>query len=162
MDSKEFDVTADKDLSDRLADLLREAGIRFEQCTVTDRGRQPLYIIRVHPEDLQRAHDVHAEATRREMEAFVRTLRFVRCPFSNQDMLLALEPNEAGYYVSAIYHGEPFDPTRYRVVRGGWDHEHCYLCWAKVLSGEEWWVAHPATGENEIGLCLDCYARLFG
>ncbi|MBA2227503.1 hypothetical protein [Thermogemmata fonticola] len=77
-------------------------------------------------------------------------------------MLLALESNEAGYYVSGIYHGEPFAPTRYRLVRGGWDHEHCYLCWAKVFPGEEWWVAHPANCEDEIGLCLDCYARLFG
>jgi hypothetical protein len=161
MKFKEFDVAGKKERSDRLADMLRAAGIRFEQRTMTKAGRGPVYVIRVHPEDLGRAGEVHAEATRREDEAFVRTLQFVRRTYGGQDMLIALEPNEAGYYASRVYHGEPFDPTRSRVVRGGWDHEHCYLCWAKVLPGEEWWATHPANFENEIGLCLDCYARLF-
>ncbi len=161
MGYEEFDV-ADKEHSDRLADLLRAAGIRFEQRAATDARRRAAYVISVHPEDLGRANEVHAEATRRENEAFVRTLRFVRRPYSDQDMLLTLQPNDAGYYASSVYHGEPFDPTRYRVVRGGWDHEHCYLCWAKVLPGEEWWATHPANFEDEIGLCLDCYSRLFG
>jgi hypothetical protein len=161
MDYKEFDV-AGKEHSDRLADLLRAAGIRFEQRATTEPGRRPVSVINVHPEDLGRADEIHAEARRQESEAFVRTLRFVRRPYSDQDMLLALEPNDAGYYASRVYHGEPFDPAQYRVVRGGWDHEHCYLCWAKVLPGEEWWATQPANFEDEIGLCLDCYSRLFG
>jgi hypothetical protein len=77
-------------------------------------------------------------------------------------MLLALEPNEVGFYISGAYHGEPFDPARFRIVRGGWDHEHCYLCSAKVLPGEEWWATHPPKFEDEIGLCLGCHARIFG
>jgi hypothetical protein len=160
MDYKEFDV-AGKEHSDRLADLLRAAGIRIEQRAVTEPGRRPVTVISVHPEDLGRANEIDAEARRQEDEAFVRTLHFVRRLYSDQDMLLALEPNDAGYYASHVYHGEPFDPAQYRVVRGGWDHEHCYLCWAKVLPGEEWWATYSANCENEIGLCLDCYSSLF-
>jgi hypothetical protein len=74
-------------------------------------------------------------------------------------MLMAREPDDAGFYVSGLYHGEPFDETRFRVVKGGWDHEHCHICFAKVLPGEEWWAAEPP---HELGLCLACYARLFG
>jgi hypothetical protein len=161
MDFVEFDVAA-KLYSDQLADLLRAAGIRLVQRAETEPGTRPVSVIDVHPDDLVRAGEVSAEATRREKEAFVRTLRFVRRPYSDKDMLLALEPNDAGFYSSHAYHGEVFDPTQYRVVRGGWDHEHCFLCWAKVLPGGEWWAAHPDNFEDEIGLCLDCYSRLFG
>jgi hypothetical protein len=105
---------------------------------------------------------VHANDERQRSEAFVRTLPFVRRRYSDKDMLETLEPNSDGYYASSVYHGERFDPAKFRVVPGGWDHEHCYLCWAKVLAGEEWWATHPPNFEDEIGLCLDCHARLFG
>jgi hypothetical protein len=160
MDYEDFDFSG-KEQSDRVADLLRPAGIRFEQRVETEPGRRPTSIISVHPEDIARANELHNEAKRQEKEAFVRTLLFVRRPYSDRDMLLALEPNEGGFYASQIYHGEPFDIAQYRVVRGGWDHEHCHLCWAKVLPGEEWWATHPPNFEDEIGLCLNCYSRLF-
>src|SRR6516225_6725530 len=121
MKYKEFDVAA-KEHSDRLADLLRAAGVRFTQRPVKDPARQSVYAIRVHPADLVRANEVHAEAVRREGEALVRTLRLVCRRYSAKDMLEALEPNSAGYYASGVHHGEPFDPARYRVVRGGCDH----------------------------------------
>ncbi len=101
MGYEEFDV-ADKEHSDRLADLLRAAGIRFEQRAATDARRRAAYVISVHPEDLGRANEVHAEATRRENEAFVRTLRFVRRPYSDQDMLLTLQPNDAGWLLCLL------------------------------------------------------------
>jgi len=160
MKYKEFDVAAKKH-SDRLAETLRAAEIRFEQ-RVAMRRRRSVYVICVHPDDFYQAAEVRAQSEQREREAFVRTLRFVRLPYSDRDMLLALEPNEAGYYASGIYHGEPFDSARYRVVRGGWDHEHCYICGAKVLPGDEWWAAHPPNFEDEIGLCLECHAKVFG
>jgi hypothetical protein len=98
------------------------------------------------------------EEMRREAEEFARRQRFVRQRFTDQDMLMAREPNEAGYYASCPYHGEPYDETRFRVVPGGWDHEHCFVCMAKVLLNEEWWRAEPP---QQVGLCLECYARLF-
>src|SRR4051794_10232150 len=114
MDYKEFDV-AGKDHSERLAGLLRAAGIRFEQRAVEEPGRRTVSVICVHPEDLGRANEISAQARRQEKDAFVRTLQFVRRPYSDKDMLLALKPNDAGYYASQVYHGEPFDPAEYRV-----------------------------------------------
>jgi hypothetical protein len=160
MDYREFDVAA-KDRSDRLAQSLRAAGIRFEQCATTQAQGRPEYVINVHHEDLDRASEIYGDVMRRDNEAFVRTLHFVRHTFTGRDMLKALQPNEAGYYASCIHHGGQFDPTRWCLVRGGWDHEHCYVCWAKVLPGAEWWTTHPANFEDEIGLCLDCFSRLF-
>jgi hypothetical protein len=54
-------------------------------------------------------------------------------------MLFAREPNEAGYYASEVYLGQMFDEDKYRVIPRGWEHEHCFLCWAKVLPGDKWW-----------------------
>jgi hypothetical protein len=96
---------------------------------------------------------------RREREERARQHRYVRQRFTDQDMLEALEANEAGFYASFPYYGEQYDETRFRFVRGGWDHEHCCVCPVKVLPGDDWWGAEPP---HEIGLCLDCYARLFG
>ncbi len=157
----EFDV-AGKESSDRLAGLLRAAGIRFEQRALTETRRRPVYSISVHPEDVAQADELRAEDTRREKDAFVRTLHLVRRPYGVRNMLVALKPNEDGLYASCVYDGAPFDPTRYRVVGGGWDHEHCLLCWANVQPGDEWWATNPASMEDEFGLCLDCYSRLFG
>jgi hypothetical protein len=161
MDYQEFDV-AGNEPSDSLAALLTAARVRFEQRPMTKPGRRSVSVITVHPDDLGKAENVRAEAVRRKNEAFVRTLSFVRRPYSSEDMLLSRVPNDAGYYASHPYHGEPFDDRQYHLVRGGWDHEHCYLCWAKVLPGEDWWATQPANYDKEIGLCLECYARLFG
>src|SRR5215813_4317985 len=109
----EFDV-AGKEYSDRLAELLRVAGIRFTQRPADDPARKAVYVIRVHPADLDRANEVHAEDSRRQRETLIRTLPFVRRRYSDKDMLETLEPNSAGYYASSVYHGEPFDPGRYR------------------------------------------------
>ena len=148
--------------SDRLADLLRAVGIRFKQRPLNDPARPSVYSLRVHPDDLDRANAIQAEAVRQSKEVFVRMLHFVRRTYCSQDTLVSREPNEDGYYVSAAYHGEAFDPARYRVVRDRWDHEHCHLCWAKVLPGDDWWATHPANFEDEIGLCVDYHLRLFG
>lgn len=96
---------------------------------------------------------------RRKAEERARRHRYVRQRFADQDMLIAREPNQAGFYASFPYHGEPYEEARFRVVRGGWDHEHCCVCGAKVLMDDDWWRAEPP---DEIGLCLDCHARLFG
>jgi hypothetical protein len=159
MSFEDFDLFAVKEQSDRLARLLEQAGIRIKRHVIHESGRRPAYVIVVHPDDLGRAEEVRSEASRRECEEFARSLRFVREFYSDQDMLITREPDDAGFYVSGVYKGEPFDETRFEVVRGGWDHEHCHICYAKVMAGEEWWAAEPP---HEIGLCLECYARLFG
>jgi hypothetical protein len=158
---KQFDVDARKERSDKLADLLRSAGIRLSQGVREMNGR-PVNVIAVHPDDMERSEEVKLAAMRRENEDFVKTLRFTRRPYSDKDMLITREPNEDGFYVSGIYDGKPYDETRFRLVSGGWDHEHCYICWAKVLPGDEWWATLPPNYDDDIGLCLDCYSRLLG
>lgn len=98
------------------------------------------------------------KAMQRQREEEARTLRYVRQTYVAEDMLVAREPNEAGLYPSHPYHGGLFDETRFRLVRAGWDHDHCFVCIATIEPGDEWWAAVPP---DEWGLCLDCYQRLF-
>jgi hypothetical protein len=99
------------------------------------------------------------ESMRQEMEERVRAKTFMRQTYTAEDMLIAREPNEAGYYASHPYHGGPFNAARFRLVRGGWDHDHCFICAATIKPGDEWWAASPP---DEVGLCLACHERLFG
>lgn len=161
MTYQDFDWAGRKENSDRIADLLARAGIRLEQRIVNEPGRRTVYVLAVHAEDLARAEELRSTDQRERDEEFVRTLRFVRQPYAAQDMLIAREPTEDGYYVSEAYHGQRFDKSRFRVVRGGWDHEHCYLCWAKVMPGDEWWATEAPGHDGEIGLCAECHAQLF-
>jgi hypothetical protein len=99
------------------------------------------------------------EAQRREREEIARRLRYTRQPYTAEDMLLAREPNEAGLFESLPFHGGPFDQERFRLVRGGWDHDHCFICSTSIMPGDEWWAAEPP---DEVGLCLECHRSLFG
>jgi hypothetical protein len=38
------------------------------------------------------------------------------------------------------YRGEAFDGDEWELEAGGWDHEHCSLCFAKILDGMSYWV----------------------
>jgi hypothetical protein len=98
-------------------------------------------------------------AMRRRKEEMARTMTFMRQPYAAEDMLIAREPNEAGYYASHPYHGGSFDESRFRLIRAGWDHDHCFICTATIKPGDEWWAAAP---RHEVGLCLVCHDRLFG
>ncbi len=85
-----------------------------------------------------------------------RELHFSRHAYTAEDLLIALEPNEAGLYPSHPYRGGKYDEARFRLVRGGWDHDHCWICKLTINPGDEWWAASP----DELGLCLDCYEQL--
>ncbi|MGF1581697.1 MAG: hypothetical protein ACFCD0_20400 [Gemmataceae bacterium] len=163
MEWVDFDYVSTRELTDKTVDLLAGVGIGFRQRIEKGPGGRRRYVIAIHSEDFQRAEKVRSEAKLRELEDFARTLRFVRQVFTDRDMLVSLEPEDnTGFIVSRVYHGEPFDETKFRIVGGGWDHEHCCLCYEKVLPDEEWWVAHPPDYEDAFGLCLACYGRLFG
>jgi hypothetical protein len=54
MTYEDFHIVAVKDVSDRLAERLRRAGVRIEQRTLTETGR-PEYAIAVHPDDIAQA-----------------------------------------------------------------------------------------------------------
>jgi len=57
MNFEDFHIVAVKETSDRLANLLRRAGVRIRQRVITEIGR-PEYVIAVHPDDLDRAEQV--------------------------------------------------------------------------------------------------------
>ena len=105
------------------------------------------------------------EAWRLEKIAMAKGAQYVRKKLSDQDSLVALKPNEDGFVAVWPYHGQPFDPKIARLVKGGWDHEHCFLCLARVIPGDEWWAIigpSPPFGGDQFGLCLACHERLFG
>jgi hypothetical protein len=101
---------------------------------------------------------IEMKMRRQEREKRARQKQYTRQPYSTEDILIARESNEAGLFASQPYHGETFDESRFRVVRGGWDHDHCYVCFATILPGDEWWVVDSG---DEVGLCQKCYSRLF-
>jgi len=99
-----------------------------------------------------------AQMRQRRVE-IARGLHFSRQPYAAEDMLIAREPNEAGFFASHPYHGGQFDEVRFRLVRVGWDHDHCFVCTLTIKPGDEWWAAEPP---DEVGLCSECYGCLFG
>jgi hypothetical protein len=61
--------------------------------------------------------------------------------------------------VSSQYRGQTFVPTKIDLVPGGWNHDHCVVCW---------WTLHETDNEEEgIGyrndseewLCTECYKQ---
>ena len=37
------------------------------------------------------------------------------------------------------FSGQAFDPDRYEVVQGAWDHDHCYVCEFRFEGGYTFW-----------------------
>jgi hypothetical protein len=58
-----------------------------------------------------------------------------------------------GWFQSRPDKGEPFDESEWTLVPGGWDHEHCSLCFSRINDGMNYW-----SNGNEITiLCDQCY-----
>jgi len=51
----------------------------------------------------------------------------------------------------------PDNDAQGTVVEGGWDHEHCALCWVKISAAES--DAHEAYSDGIEWLCDRCYKR---
>ena len=77
---------------------------------------------------------------------------FGRKVFREYQSLRSLRADAAGYFVSKPYHGEPFDEAVWSLIPGGWDHEHCSLCFNRIVDGMIYWANR---GEVNI-LCDDC------
>jgi hypothetical protein len=114
----------------------------------------------IYPEECGLESDPEGEAVRlAEREASARKRRYVRLRHAAMDTLVLRQPIDGKRVFCQPYRGQPFDPTLYRVVAGGWDHDHCCVCAATILPGDEWWTSLPP---DDVGLCLACHARLFG
>lgn len=89
-----------------------------------------------------------------EWETF-RGCRFVQKTFRPYPCLLMIEPlNEEGGSIWKPYRGEPYDPGVYELIPGGWDHEHCDVCFAKIIDGDVYWANE---GPEHVDLCTACY-----
>jgi hypothetical protein len=50
------------------------------------------------------------------------------------------------------YRGRKYDPEKWKLVEGAWDHEHCTVCGFTIVDGHSLWD----TGEGRC-LCDACY-----
>ena len=67
-------------------------------------------------------------------------------------------PVEGGHIVRVLYEGGPFNPERFKLVEGGWDHEHCSRCGATIEPMTLCWVTRDGPF-----VLLDerCYGQVF-
>ena len=77
---------------------------------------------------------------------------FVQRTFSSHAALVAREPVN-GHRMWQDYHGEPYDASKFELVEGKWDHEHCSICWFTINDGHTYWE----NGNRIKLLCDACY-----
>jgi hypothetical protein len=68
-------------------------------------------------------------------------------------------PVEDGHRLLTLYEGGPFNPARFTLVKGGWDHEHCNNCGDQVAPMELCWVTRQ---DPYILLDEKCYRLVQG
>lgn len=82
---------------------------------------------------------------------------FVQCTFFSRAALVAKEIVN-GYRMSTGYHGQQYDESKFDLVEGIWDHDHCGVCWFRITNGFTYWE-HT----NRIKLLCDaCYEAFTG
>ena len=58
-----------------------------------------------------------------------------------------------------LYTGQRYDPSKVELVRGGWKHDHCAICWWTL-----WETEDPESGTGYTDgidwLCVECYEKL--
>jgi hypothetical protein len=68
----------------------------------------------------------------------IRDRHFEQRTFTSRPALVAKEPVN-GHRSWKDYHGEPYDASKFDLVEGMWDHEHCCICWFKIKDGHTYW-----------------------
>jgi hypothetical protein len=102
------------------------------------------------------------EITDKDLATF-RRCHFVRRVFRARDCYRSLEPPEdfMDFLEEWQEQGDDLfeDPERFEVIEGGWDHEHCDVCWVRIGDGDPYW---PNEGEEggHVDLCDKCYPRV--
>jgi hypothetical protein len=109
-----------------------------------------------------------SETPERPMISEQQLALFRRCRFEHQifrprDCYRSIEPPEdfMGFVDEWGERGDDLleDTARFEVIEGGWDHEHCDVCWARVENGVAYW---PNVDEQvgQVDLCDACYPRV--
>jgi hypothetical protein len=52
------------------------------------------------------------------------------------------------------YKGQPYNKEEFDLVEGMWEHEHCEVCWFKIMPGHTYWK------NSRMQLCDACYEAL--
>lgn len=56
-----------------------------------------------------------------------------------------------------LYHGENYDANEFELVKQGWTHDHCMICWRMLYSADDPEQSVGYTNGQE-WLCENCYA----
>jgi hypothetical protein len=88
----------------------------------------------------------------RKAFAEIRDRQFEQRTFSSRPALVPKEPVN-GHRMWKDYHGEPYDTSKFDLVEGMWDHDHCSVCWFSIKDGYTYW---ENAGRIEL-LCDACY-----
>ena len=58
----------------------------------------------------------------------------------------------------SLYIGQKYDPAKIDLVKGGWNHDHCQVCWWDLYESED-----PEHGvgytDGDDWLCSECYGK---
>ncbi len=58
----------------------------------------------------------------------------------------------------SLYVGQKYDPAKIELVKGGWNHDHCQICWWDLYESED--PEHGAGYTNGGDwLCSECYSK---
>jgi hypothetical protein len=74
----------------------------------------------------------------REAFSGIRDRNFEQRTFSLRPALVAKEQVN-GHRMWRDYHGEPYDTSKFDLVEGMWDHEHCSVCSFTIKDGCTYW-----------------------
>ena len=74
--------------------------------------------------------------------------------FAPKDMI-TIKLKDGGVIGRAIEEGD--DTTQNNIIKDGWDHEHCGLCWETISSYQE--CQSVAYTDGKDWLCQSCYNR---
>ncbi len=99
--------------------------------------------VTIHGSEWRRA-DIDGEVV------YCRGLQWHREPWVRRDALV----QRTG--TTSLYVGQRYDPAYYELVRGGWSHDHCEICW--------WTLSEGGDEEHSVGytdgrrwICSECY-----
>ena len=56
----------------------------------------------------------------------------------------------------ALHHGQSYDPAEFDLIKAGWTHNHCIICWRSLFEGKDAEVSFGYTNGQD-WLCPDCY-----
>lgn len=66
-------------------------------------------------------------------------------------------PVEGGHRVLVLHERGDYDPHRFSLLKGAWDHEHCKFCQGRIEAMTLCWISERGP---VVILCADCHARV--